>query len=169
MGLKIFGRLFIIAGLIGCKEINIQDGHIPQQYLADAEILTGKYHGTLNGRNAEIDIYIEGDRPLLQYNDSLGMDILSSNCSSKIGLLKKIQALQNNEKVYIDEVLFGFDPGQCAKVVGNEVILKFIEKNKIKMSIHQYDERIYQCTPGRSGGCAFVYVPHFLTGIFSRE
>ncbi|MGZ3746530.1 MAG: hypothetical protein ACXWRE_04205 [Pseudobdellovibrionaceae bacterium] len=168
MRFQICGMILAILGLLGCKEVTVENGQLPQEFLSSAADLVGTYHGNFNGNDSTIEIQLDGDRPTLSYKVPNQMDILSSNCGGKIGNLQKILVADNDNEYGLSGAIFEFLPGACSTTVGREVILTFANKNEFKMSIHQSDKRVYICTAGRSGGCSFKYLPQYIEGVFSR-
>lgn len=174
MRLKVLGLCLAILGFVGCKEVTIQDGHVPQEYLSQAKQLEGKYYGNFDGKKATIEIYFEGDRPFLIYQDAQGNDPLDINCNSKIDLLKKIILVKENGQYVLDQAFFGFHPGTCRMVRGREIDLEFNGTNKIIMSIYEDSDYVQNCSPGApppyGGGpnCRTDEIPHYILGKFTR-
>lgn len=172
MHLKIVCLFFILLGLLGCKEVTINDGHVPQEYLSLSKQLEGKYFGTFDGKQAEIQIYFEGDRPLLIYKDSYGTDLIDSSCNSKIGLLQKVMLVTKNNRYTIDQAIFGFYPGACRLIAGRTLELNFSGTNRFSVSIYDHNEYVQRCNPGGppnyGNNCYFDQIPHYITGQFGR-
>jgi hypothetical protein len=172
MRLKMLGLFFAVVGLAGCKEVTIKDGRVPQEYLKQAKQLEGKYYGTFDGKKAQIEIYFEGDRPILSYKDSRSDDPLDASCDSKIDLLKKVILYKKSGNYVVDQAFFGFHPGSCRLVRGRNIELDFSGKDKLTMSIYEYSDYVQRCDPGPppnyGNNCRTEEVPHYISGRFAR-
>lgn len=172
MRLKVLGLFFAFVGLVGCKEVTIKDGRVPQAYLNQAKQLEGKYFGSFDGKKAQVEIYFEGDRPILKYNDSEGDDLLDVSCNSKIGLLQKVILYKKSGKYVVDHAYFGFHPGTCRLVRGRDIELDFSGTNKFTMRLYEYSDYVQRCDPGSppyyGRNCHMEEIPHYITGRFNR-
>lgn len=125
--------------LTACKTVQIENGEVPDEYLARAKKLEGVYAGSFEGRPAELKITFEGNRPVLTYKDNRGESLLLPECHAAINNLKWVYVAN---KGVVDSVGFYFDPGLCA-VDGREVVLSFTKDyNTIRLSLLQ--RRVYE-------------------------
>lgn len=173
MRLRILGLFLISMGLLGCKEVITHDGQVPSAYLTQAKIMEGKYYGKFDGKQAEIEIYFEGNRPLVRYSDSRGEDPLDITCNSEIGLLQKVVLRKKRHHYVLDQAIFGFHPGSCRQVNGRTFNLDFSGKNKFTASIYEKKEFTPPCYPGSFspfGGtsCPLQEYYQYITGRFYR-
>ncbi|MGZ3798190.1 MAG: hypothetical protein ACXVB1_17590 [Pseudobdellovibrionaceae bacterium] len=161
------GLVFFFS-LVGCKEVDIKDGHVPQEYLPQIKQLEGKYKGNFDGKASSMEISFEGDRPFLKYTDSQGHELLEQECHSKVNLLKMVILGEKNDVYVVDQASFEFDPGDC-DLEGRTLELIFSGSNQFTAKTQDYSEHRVHCTPGRRGTpCNGEEKPHYLTGKFSR-
>lgn len=138
--------------LTGCKEIQIQEGRIPGEYLTTAARYMGSYSGQFNGTPAEISLGLEGDVVKVQYVDARGSDILAPQCESSIGHLKSITVSGDEKNPQLDVANFAFDPGKCPNMaMGRMLVIMFEKKSsslRMAPAILQRWDRCpwYECT-----------------------
>jgi hypothetical protein len=162
----------VAMALVGCREVTINDGRVPAEYLTQAKQLEGHYKGSFDGKRAEIEIYFEGDRPFIRYTDSRGNDPLDANCNSKIDLLQSIVLFKKRGEYVLDQAIFGFHPGSCRIVKGRTFTLDFSGSQKFTASIYEDSEYVQRCTPNnppnRGSNCHTEEIPYYISGKFSR-
>lgn len=126
--------------LTACKTVKIENGEVPDEYLARAKQLEGVYHGSFEGRSGQLTITFEGNKPLLLYKDSRGDSLLATQCRSSVNNLKWAYVTR---KGAVESVGFYFDPGLCM-IDGREVQLSFSKDYRsIRLSLleRRYMER----------------------------
>lgn len=122
---------FLILGFTACKSVDIQDGRIPQEYLAEARQLSGVYEGMFNNVLGDLIIDFDGDRPVVTYRNDQDDDILGMNCESSIGALKKVSLKGSRGDLRVGRAVFEFNPGRCYKSVqGREITFIFKQTQK---------------------------------------
>jgi hypothetical protein len=160
--------------LFGCKEVAIKDGRIPKEHLKHAKTIEGRYVGSFNGKKAEMNLFLHGDRPKLKYQDSSSYDILGTDCQSKIGDLKTVWIDQSKAEPTLERMEFALNPGQCAGLVeGRRVILRFLRAHRFEARILEFTEVEDECDPRfpppREGDlCGKTKVPYYLEGLFNK-
>lgn len=122
--------------LVGCKDIQIQEGRIPAEYLPVAAQYMGNYSGQFNGTPAEISLWLEGDVVKVKYVDARGSDILAPQCESSFGHLKSITVSGEQKNPQLDVANFAFDPGKCPNMaMGRMLVIMFKKKSStLKMA-----------------------------------
>lgn len=114
--------------LSGCKDIQIQDGRIPAEYLTTAAQYMGNYAGQFNGTSAEISLWLEGNVVKVKYTDARGSDILNPQCQSQIGHLRSITVSGEQKNPQLDVANFAFDPGNCSSTVLGRMLVVWFER-----------------------------------------
>ncbi|WP_415064269.1 hypothetical protein [Bdellovibrio sp.] len=164
--------LLATTALVACKTIEIENGEVPDEYLARAKKLEGVYSGSFEGRRGEMTIAFEGNRPVLSFKDSRGDSFMPSSCKSSINDLKWVYV---NRKEAVDSAAFYFDPGTCF-IQGREVVLYFSKDyNTINVRILEYQKTERRCdwsvpdpVRGPIEHCEVNRVDVTLNGKFSR-
>jgi hypothetical protein len=138
-----------IAIFAGCKNVKIQNGEVPSQYLSQAKKLEGTYHGSFNGIRGDLVIHFEGNRPVVTYKGANGNDILNGGCGSDIGLLTKVTIKSENKNPRVSDATFEFNPGSCSlQVEGRTLDIGFKEKDgvlRLSASILQETRPVNVC------------------------
>lgn len=175
-------RLLVLALLatatVGCKSVEIQNGEVPAEYLYLAKKFEGQYEGKFNGIAGQLLVRLEGNKPVVEFSNSTGSDILNSGCESSIGNLKTVHLKGTKENPQIDSAVFVFNPGKCAlQVQGREITFDFEnDYTKIESVILKERRMERQCT--RDSGapphvpprevCRYEERPILLWGKFYR-
>jgi hypothetical protein len=169
-----------LVGLFGCKNVKIDNGEVPSQYMSQAIKLEGTYHGSFNGVHGDLVIDFKGNRPEVSFRNGNGGDILNNNCASDIGLLQQVTIRGENRNPRVSSATFGFSPGRCSLMVqGREFVVGFKEKNDgytLNVSIVQDSQTRDVCTwdPGAPPNvpprqeCHPEIQTSYLTGSFSK-
>jgi hypothetical protein len=124
--------LLATTALVACKTVSIENGEVPDEYLARAKKLEGVFTGSFEGRRGELSITFQGNRPVLTLKDIRGESLLLPQCQSNINDLKWVYVTR---KGAVDSAGFYFDPGRCF-VDGREVVLSFADNyNTIRVSL----------------------------------
>lgn len=115
----------------GCKStVPVHNGEVPSQYLDHAKKAAGVYHGQFNNVSGDLTINFSGNRPLVNFKNKNGSDILNSDCKSKIGPLLEVDVNGDDSNLRITSAVFDFDPGQCDDSIdGRALRIDFKEKN----------------------------------------
>lgn len=105
----------MLGALAGCKQIEMKDGQIPAEFIAQAKAAEGTYTGHIelndgsgvsqNMRSATMTLKIDGNRPVL----TVSTDWIDEKCHSKIGPLENVQI----SGLKLKRVAFAFDAGDC--------------------------------------------------------
>ncbi|WP_374029316.1 hypothetical protein [Bdellovibrio bacteriovorus] len=124
--------LLATTALAACKTVQIENGEVPDEYLARAKKLEGVYSGSFQGRRGQLTITFEGNKPILLYKDTRGESLLMPECRSSIDNLKWAYVTR---KGVVESVGFYFDPGIC-NIDGREVMLSLSNNyNTIRLSL----------------------------------
>ncbi len=172
LGLTFVASLLL---LTGCKEVKIENGRIPDQYLKQAAEYAGTYAGTFQGVKSVLTLSLEGNLAKVSYQDARGNDIIDPTCESKFGLLQTITVSGSEEKPNLDAAAFAFDANKCtAMVVGRTLYLEFKKKQgAVKMSAGIVQRRDWEhtCTGGSPfpTNCTTRQVPVFIRGSFVKQ
>ncbi|KHD88677.1 MAG: hypothetical protein OM95_07690 [Bdellovibrio sp. ArHS] len=158
--------------LTACKTVKIENGEVPDEYLARAKKVEGVYQGSFEGRRGELTIAFQGNRPVLSYKDARGDSFVMPQCQSSVNDLKWAYVTR---KGAVESVGFYFDPGVCY-MDGREVVLSFSDDyNTIRVSIldrRYFDRRCrWEVTDPRYGPreiCEVTQRDVTLNGKFSR-
>lgn len=166
-----FGSIVILLSLLaGCKRVAIENGRIPSDYLESAKKMEGVYKGSFDGKNAEIEIAFDGDRPTLRYTDKWGHDILDPDCHSHIEDLNEIIVHKKKGIYNLDRADFTFYPGSCMEVEGKSIELHFSKENQVTVKIFHHNEFQERCDPTNSPyvgpQCQVITTPIYLSGVF---
>ncbi len=176
---KIFLVSVLVIGFLGCKEVKLEDGRVPKQYLSKTKKLMGTYKGQFNGREATISIELRGgDTPTVQYQDARGKDMLAPNCQSEIGLLQSVYVVGKKSNPQIERATFAFDPANCF-IDGNALYLKFEEKKSVIRFVASIVKRrrqheVCEYVPGGPGipprrQCHYEIIEDSITGVFKKQ
>ncbi len=107
-----------------CNEVDIVDGRIPVEYLAQAQEIVGDYRGVMERAPVILSFSLDGDRLIL----SSDRDLIGEGCESQIGDLTKIRARKEEGKVVVEGAKFVFDPNLCSFDVEGEILRFGIHK-----------------------------------------
>lgn len=162
-----------VLGLVGCKSIPIEGGHLPKQFLHDAKQFEGRYVGSFEGKKAEIVLFLRGDQPVLKYKDQDSDDILGDECQSQIGLLRTINVENKNGKESLGQMEFDFNPGECLTVQGRRVTLRSFKKAQFDIRILDHTEMEEECDsrfppPYDGHRCGSQEVQVYREGFFTK-
>jgi hypothetical protein len=166
--------IFAALTLVGCKEVQIQNGQIPAEYLAKAAEFMGSYEGEFQQKKAVITLTLDNDVVRVGYQDASGTDILAPQCESVIGLLDTINVSGSKADPHLDSAHFFFDPNKCSdQVIGRLLHLEFTKKNSgIKMVAEIIHHREWETRCGNSGpyssGCETHPVNVYIMGEFKK-
>lgn len=125
---KLFLAVLMI-GLSGCRNVDFENGEVPQQYLHLAKKLAGTYTGTFNGVRTSLIVDFDGNRPFIEVRNATGNDLIGSRCGSIIGDIKSASVSGTEEDPKIKSVSFHFAPNNCISIRGTEVVFDIKEKN----------------------------------------
>lgn len=178
---KVLAAGAMLLAIVGCKSVDIKDGKIPDNYLAQAKKIEGVYSGKFNGINGELVVRIEGNKPILTYRSSQGSnDILNNNCHSSFGNLTKVYVKGNSDNYSISAVNFNFNPGNCSlNIAAREVTIDLKETDrgmKLNMTMLKEVQSRQECkwdsgvpphVPPQQI-CRWEQTPYYLYGTFSR-
>ncbi|MEM7645484.1 MAG: hypothetical protein AAF203_01130 [Pseudomonadota bacterium] len=170
--------ILIAVGLLGCKEVKVENGEVPEKYLDQVDPYLGVYSGQFNGLKGDLEISMDGQKALLKFTDFNGKsDILGQNCQSEIGLLKAFQAKKIDDDQYeLRGARFEFFSNYCF-LEGREIRLSF-KGDRLRAEILEEIERIpgrprppqctkHGCTGGGKEPDKFIY--HYLKGQFNKN
>lgn len=173
--------VFSLAAVVGCNEIDVKDGKVPNEYLSVARQYTGVYRGKFEGRAGQIELRLEGNTAVLSYRDARGDDLLRPECGSRIGLLRTVSVSEHNGAYELKSAKFDFNPGDCwTELEGRDLHLYFSVKNgqrRVKLSMlkeitYEEDCRIESGDPRRGEVprrvCRDIPVAAYLNGQFAR-
>ncbi len=165
--------------LNACKEIKIENGEIPDQYLAQAQQLVGDYAGEFARRKGVLQLRLDENVAKAHFSSSLGDDLLGEECNSRIGFLKRVTVSGDGDEAKLKNATFAFDPNHCKdEVWGEELSLDFkkeSDKIKIYASVFHYATWELDCyytydpIQGTRQVCSEDYVHHYLRGKFVRK
>ncbi|MBC7371936.1 MAG: hypothetical protein H7326_10245 [Bdellovibrionaceae bacterium] len=178
--LKVLIVIAAVATVAGCKTVKIENGEVPSQYLSEAKKLEGTYRGSFNGVRGDLVIRFEGNRPIVQFKNNNGNDILNNNCNSDVGLLRSVTVKSENKNPRVSNATFAFDAGRCSlSVEGREISIGMKDKSGdavLNVSILQ-ETRSREVCGWDSGAppnipprqvCRTEFQSYYLTGSFSR-
>ena len=180
--------LFTILLSMGCKEVKIHDGRIPEKYLPQAKTLAGVYVGNFDGKKARLEIIFDQDRPRLIYKDSLGEDVIHPRCYSSIHDLTRVVLHKKHGSYKLHKAIFLFHPGTCTQIEGRTLTLDFSGSQKFTLMLQDRTQIIRDCDygygyyPGNYPGpypgwypgnprqpfCQNREYPHYLRGSFYK-
>ena len=168
-------KLILLAALLtsvtACKKVAIENGIVPDKYLAEAKQLEGKYIGQFAGEKTELEIIFDGNKPQIKIKNKSN-DLLHSECQSQIGDLVWVSVSNDLE---LKEAAFAFDSNNCISVEGKEFILAPYEKRgRIILDagvFHKYeyvDDPFCDHNPRTQPICPKKYEGTWLTGQFKK-
>lgn len=169
-----------LLALAGCKTVDIKDGKIPDGYISQAKKIEGVYQGQFNGVRGELVLTLEGNKPVITFRNSTGDDILSNNCHSFFGDLKKVYLKGSKGNYQLDGAQFEFNAGACSLMVrGREMEIDFKNTDKgmrMNLSLLKEMQMRQVCTwsPGAPPNippqqvCQWEQNPQYLYGNFTR-
>lgn len=170
-------RLWVLIFLVlaGCKEVKIENGRIPAEYLTLAAQFMGSYTGKFNGKESTLTLRLEGDIVKVAYHDENGSDILGARCASSFGLLETIYVGGGQSNPKLDQANFVFNPNQCAaQILGRQLHLDFTKRNSgITVMAGILERRDWETNCGGGGspypsGCTTRQVNVYLLGNFKK-
>ncbi len=171
---------FVSLFFLGCKEIIIENGEIPQEHLEHAQKFIGDYSGQFASRKGILTIGIKDEnKPYIAFKSEHGDDLLGTECESEIGSLLKVSVGEQKGKPILKSATFAFEPNQCAySILGRELLLQFkVQSNNVKVlaSVYQFSEWVENCylahdpTHGNYLVCHQDLQPRYLRGLFKKN
>lgn len=163
--------------ITACKTIDIKDGRIPSKYLSQAKKIEGSYKGEFNGIAGNLVISFNGDKPIVEYHNRHGDDLLNNNCHSSFGDLLKVTVKNENKKPSLSNAIFSFDTGECSLMIyGRDISLDFKQTDhgmKVNLTLLQEIRQHQVCSwnpgpPSNSPNCTWQQDPYYLYGHFIR-
>lgn len=124
---------------MGCKEIPIESGVIPESYRNEAKLLEGRYDGeifllyhhrpnrtkgTRGTQRGLFEFKMDDQNRLIAVSD---MDFAGRKCESSLGHLIRMVI---DEKEKIVGLEFSLDPGKCAEDVSGRSVKFKVSENK---------------------------------------
>lgn len=164
--------------LVGCKEVEIQNGEVPESYMYLAKKLGGTYAGSFDGIRGDLVIKFDGNRPILEFINPQGKEILGADCDSEIGLLQTVYLKGRKESPKISSAVFELDPGRCRfQIQGRQLTLEFDDSHqKIRAAIlkRRYEEQRCKWEFVNPSGspqhvCKYETVYDYLSGRFNKR
>ncbi len=166
---------------MSCKEQKVPNGEIPDEYVKAAQKYMGFYSGKMEGNRGVLKFSLKGKKPVVEFADNRGTDILDPRCESKIGELLSVKVAKKNGAYVLERATFAYDPNFCwPSVQGRQVVFDFNENSsqiRVNASIllEQEWERDCRIDPGNpSQGlpprevCTQQPVTRFAAGRFVR-
>ncbi len=148
----VVASISLLAGLIGCQEIEVKDGRLPESYRETASQVMGNYLGRA-GEPGSLNLSLDGERVLVRYlvrdlvrhrnsqAEGSASDFIHPNCESAIGHLVRMKVVENtgnnrnssngiHKGAYtLKWAEFAFEPNFCRpSVEGRRLLLEFSEK-----------------------------------------
>lgn len=167
-------------GLSSCRDIEIENGEIPEAYVDAARAYMGEYEGRFDGRRGALSLALQDRYVELSFRGVLSGDLLPG-CQARVGDLKVVNGSEKDGKVTLRRAVFEFDPGACwARIAGRQIFVEFFRRSGrefVDVSLLQENRAETICTvdPGDpSRGipptpiCRTEMRPVYLTGRFSR-
>lgn len=165
--------------LMGCKTIEISNGNVPNEYLAQAKKLEGTYDGSFFGKRGSLEVSFEGSHAVLKYHDEDQSDLLGRGCNSVINDLMWIRGKEKHGETVLTEAGFALDAANCRfQVQGHEVVLSF-SKNYEQINVSVLEENRFERTCHWEGGdprfgggreyCDVKQVPYYRYGKFIKK
>lgn len=187
MRFKVTLLLTLALALSACEEtVRSKDGTIPAEYLSYAQHYLGLYQGQFDGVNGQLEISLNGNKPVVIFTDEFGGNDLVSRCQSSIDQLHSVDVRVNKDKQIelVSAIRFRFYPGKCRGwIAGRDLTLFFSENtNKssgemvltaqvLQWSLNEHYESVPRNYCGKN--CSDDHRPgaynHYLTGTFSRN
>lgn len=112
MNWKIVLTAFVL-GLMGCREIEIQDGLIPAELIPAAQDYLGTYSGKFEHQNLTMDILLQDQKLVIRFRDpvsDLPKEIFPPGCDSKVGDLQFLWLTRDKK---LSGWSMAFDSGRC--------------------------------------------------------
>jgi len=172
--------LFVLS-IFGCKNVDIENGMIPDEYLGEASKFVGSYDGNFKGQAGTITVALHGNHMALTFAGANGGNDLLPGCRSVIGDLTQITVSEKSNGNYeLKRATFAFDPNLCSEQVqGRHLYLDIKVKNefvRLSASVLDYTQMERRCRyepPSYPGGggrrvCDWVRRYHYLQGRFSN-
>lgn len=170
--------LALLFTLAACQ-VETPNGDIPLEYVESAKAYTGKYKGVIEKTAGELELKIdEYNRPSLTFKAEDGKtEILGKECNSEISELTAVFPKKKKNKVWLESISFGFEPGKCRHIEGRRVILEFKFKNSLPIGLKAYIlKNSYQtehCTPSSSDSgidnCSTTTHYEYIKGSFLKQ
>jgi len=163
---------------LGCKEVEIENGQIPDEYLEQAKFFAGDYFGSFNGFKGTLTLSLDGNKMVASYKNKFGTDLVDPKCNSEIGDLLTINVKKSGDKYTLKRATFSFYPNLChAEIEGEKLRLNIVEKSggiHLKVSILEWGywdqecEYIYTGNGGFTKQCHYHYVENYIRGRFKK-
>lgn len=126
----LFAFLFALsASLVGCREIKVDDGTVPEAYLPTALRYMGSYQGKMGDQTGVLVLFLHQNQVIAEFHGVRGDDLIDPRCGSQIGSLKAVKVDETKPGFYKLQVAkFAFNPQNCwPSVDGRELVLNFKE------------------------------------------
>lgn len=177
--LALCGLLAVAA--LGCKDVDIENGTIPAEYVELAKKLAGEYKGRFENNHGSLNLSIDNNNKMIATFSGSRGDLIGAGCNSKIGNLRKVYLAGKGKKVRVTGALFDFSAGKCSDAVEGRVVEMALRtknsKNILDLTIFERRDFEYVCPPGpgNPGGpgygndnCQWQSRDYYLTGRFVK-
>ncbi len=144
---KILGLILLLTGLTACKEVQVPNGEIPNEYLSAAQQYVGAYQGAMAQRMGVLQLSLQGNKAILEFTDSSGgHDLIDPRCQSQIGDLLTVQVSDAGGGQYnLQKARFAFAPGNCISIEAKDIELDFSPKGIISIHLLDHQEWREEC------------------------
>ena len=153
---NLFFFAFFAMGISACKEIKIQNGQIPNEYMNEARQVVGTYQGTVGRQATTVTIELIGNYLIV----SATPDILGGSCGSQIGDLLSVLVGGRSGSYYVERATLAFNPNNCLMIEGRELNLGVRRQNgqvRLTSSVLERSEWRESCEPRCTpNGCTTV-------------
>lgn len=118
---------------VGC-EVSVQNGVVPAEYQEPAKQYVGSYSGQFAGEKMDLTLKIATNgRAILNLQPSTGHSSILEECRVVIGLLTTVDV--DNHSQQLKSARFQFSSDSNCGIEGQEIILRFKDKNQIAVSV----------------------------------
>lgn len=144
---SIFSVVLLSFLSLACKEVEVKDGIIPEEYRNEAKLLEHRYHGEIftlwdgpgsrrgahDVQQGTLQLQLDENNRLVFYTN---FDFAGKGCQSKLGEVTRL-GIDDNEKISTVEV--SIDKGSCAsKVIGSHVVFETNEaKDQLRINLER--------------------------------
>ena len=133
---KFLALILALASIVACKkELVIDDGRIPAEYLPMVQEYLGTYSGKTDrsvmsrGDKGTLQISLVGDRLKISFEGTNGdTDILNNDCNSLIGNLLSLRGKVKNDEIKLTDATLEFYPNRCRRMIRGRDIKIFVRK-----------------------------------------
>jgi len=171
--LSILVLLLSLGFLTSCKDVKIENGKIPAEFLEVAQGFTGTFHGEFLNQLVDLDVSIDQNNVL---HIVPSRDLFGESCETSVNLLQRLSLKEKNKNYYISSAVVALDPGRCGRMFEGRMLYfypRYEEGQMTSVGLQVLEETRSHRECHWSGNppreyCEYKTIEYYYTGRFTR-